>query len=164
MGRALAVTLIVASLLVPAMAQTPARPDATALNPAATGGFSPRETPLTLGAAAYAKILCSAIFVSGRDEVEARRNSAYFLTPDAERPHVTTAVDRERKVVRATVRGVVTRSAGFYGDQGCVIHPEGTESVFFTPTPVKTTLPDARSQPWPMGDAMTEAPWPPELD
>jgi len=147
-----------------AQTQAPARPDATALNPAATGGFSPRETPLTLGAAAYAKILCSAIFVSGRDEAEARANSAFFLTPEAEREHVTTTVDRERKVVRATIRGLVTRSAGFYGDQGCVIHPEGTDSVFFAPTPVKTTLPPASGQPWPMGDAIPQQPWPAELD
>ncbi len=154
----------VSSSGIPAAAQTPPRPDATALNPAATGGFSPRETPLTLGAAAYAKILCSAVFVSGRDEAEARRNSAFFLTPEADRPHVTTVVDRDRQVVRATVRGVVTRSAGFYGDQGCVIHPEGTESVLFTPTPVTTTLPDPRTQPWPMGDALPDTPWPADLD
>ena len=160
---AVAIVVVIASLAT-AMAQAPARPDPTALNPAATGGFSPRETPLTLGAAAYAKILCSAIFVSGRDEAEARRNSAYFLTPEADRPHVTTVVDRERRIVRATVRGLVTRSAGFYGDQGCVIHPEGTDSVFFAPTPVRTTLPDAGRQPWPMGDAVVDAPWPAGLD
>ncbi len=146
------------------LAQTPTRPDATALNPAATGGFSPSGTPLSLGAAAYAKILCSALFVSGRDEAEARRNSAYFLTPESDRAHVTTVVDRDRRIVRATVRGLVTRSAGFYGDQGCVIHPEGTESVFFAPTPVRTTLPDARSQAWPMGDVVPDAPWPAEFD
>ncbi|MBA2355390.1 MAG: hypothetical protein H0V80_12060, partial [Acidobacteria bacterium] len=117
------IIVAIALTLSSVMAQTPARPDATTLNPAATGGFSPRDTPLTLGAAAYAKILCSAVFVSGRDEAEARQNSAYFLTAEAERGHVTTVIDRERKIVRATVRGVVTRSAGFYGDQGCVIHP-----------------------------------------
>ncbi len=159
--------LLVAGLVVIAAATMRAeqvRPDAAALNPATTGGFSPRDTPLTLGAAAYAKILCSAVFVSGRDEAEARLNSAFFLTPEAERPHITTTIDRERKIVRATVRGVVTRSAGFYGDQGCVIHPEGTDSVLFTPTPVKTTLPDAKSQPWPMGDRVVEAPWPADLD
>lgn len=133
-------------------------------NPATTGRFSPGGTPLTLGAAGYAKILCSAIFVSGRDEAEARRNSAFFLTPEADRAHLTTAVDRERKVVHVTVRDVVTRSAGFYGDQGCVIHPEGTDSVFFTPVQVKTTLPAASSQPWPMGDVLPSAPWPTELN
>ena len=162
-------TLVAGALVVlcaapSSLAQTPARPDPTTLNPAATGGFSPRDTPLTLAAAGYAKILCSAVFVSGRDESEARRNSAFFLTPEAERPHVTTVVDRERKVVHATVRGIVTRSAGFYGDQGCVIHPDGTESVFFAPTPVTTTLPDAKSLPWPMGDVVPDAPWPAGLD
>jgi CubicO group peptidase (beta-lactamase class C family) len=166
--RQLVIPLALAGLLAaastPARAQAPARPDPTTLNPAATGGFSPRDTPLGLGAAGYAKILCSAIFVSGRDEAEARRNSAFFLTPEAERDHVTAVVDRERTIVRVTVRGVVTRTAGFYGDQGCVIHPEGTDSVFFTPTPVTTTLPDARTLPWPMGDAVADAPWPAGLD
>ncbi len=164
-GHLLAAGIVVAaSTLSSALAQTPTRPDATALNPATSGGFSPSDTPLTLGAAAYAKILCSAVFVSGRDEAEARLNSAFFLTPEADRAHMTTVVDRERRIVRATVRGLVTRSAGFYGDQGCVIHPEGTDSVLFAPTPVPTTLPDAGSQPWPMGDAPAREPLPQGLD
>lgn len=133
-------------------------------NPATTGRFSPTVTPVTLGAAGYAKILCSALFVSGRDEEEARRNSAFFLTPEADRAHVTTRVDRDRKVVYVTVREAVTRSAGFYGDQGCVIHPEGTESVFFTPVPVRSALPEASSLPWPMGDAPDTSPWPAGVD
>lgn len=158
------VALTTGSLLAaPQAPQAPPEPPAR-INPATTGRFSPGDTPLTLGAAGYAKILCSAIFVSGRDEAEARRNSAFFLTPESEREHITTAVDRERKLVRVTVRGLVTRSAGFYGDQGCVIHPEGTESVFFTPVAVKTTLPDAGSQPWPMGDVLPDGPWPAEVD
>ena len=159
-----AIAAVLAALTQPIAAQQPARPAPTSLNPAATGGFSPRETPLTLSAAGYAKILCSAIFVSGRDEAEARLNSAFFLTAEADRSHVTTVVDREKKRVHVTVRSVVTRSAGYYGDQGCVIHPEGTESVFFTPTPVTTTLGDAKNQPWPMGDAVVDAPWPAGLD
>lgn len=133
-------------------------------NPATTGRFSPTVTPVTLGAAGYAKILCSAIFVTGRDEAEARRNSAFFLTPEDDRDDITTHVDREKKVVHVTVRNVVTRSAGFYGDQGCVIHPEGTESVFFTPVPVATRLPAASTMPWPMGDAPDTTPWPAGVD
>ena len=39
----------------------------------------PYHSPASLGAASYAKILCSAVFVSGRDVEEARRNRAYFL-------------------------------------------------------------------------------------
>lgn len=124
----------------------------------------PYQTPASLGAASYAKVLCSAVFVSGRDVEEARRNSAYFLMaePDRKEP-VTVDVDRERRRVRATLKGV-TRTAAFYGDQGCVIHPEGQDRVFFTPVPVRSSLPDAATLPWPMGDAPATAPWPARLD
>ena len=84
----------------------------------------PYQSPTSLGAASYAKVLCSGVFVSGRDEAEIRENSAFFLMtePDRKKP-VTAEVDRQAKRVRVTVDGV-TRTAAFYGDQGCVIHPE----------------------------------------
>ncbi len=124
----------------------------------------PYQSPASLGAASYAKILCSAVFVSGRDVEEARRNSAFFLmaAPDRTEP-VTVDVDRTARWVRTTLKGV-TRTAAFYGDQGCVIHPEGQNRVFFTPTPVRTTLPDAAATPWPMGDGPAAAPRPTGLD
>ena len=124
----------------------------------------PYQSPTTLGAASYAKIICSAVFVSGRDVEEAQKNSAYFLMaePDRKKP-VTLDVDRQAKRVRATVDGI-TRAAALYGDQGCVIHPVGEDSVHFTPVPVKTTLPDAATQAWPMGDAPSKEPWPAGLD
>jgi len=124
----------------------------------------PYQSPTTLGAAAYAKVLCSAVFVSGRDVDDARENSAYILMnePDRTKP-ITAAVDRETKRVRVTVDSV-TRTAAFYGDQGCVIHPIDHDGIHFTPVPVRTTLPDAGSQPWPMGDAPGTDPWPAKLD
>jgi CubicO group peptidase (beta-lactamase class C family) len=117
----------------------------------------PYQAPVSLGAASYAKVLCSGVFVSGRDEAEIKENSAFFLmtAPDRKKP-VTAAVDRQAKRVRVTVDGV-TRTAAFYGDQGCVIHPVDHDGIHFTPVPVRTTLPDAASQPWPMGDAPTTA-------
>ena len=124
----------------------------------------PYQSPTSLGAAAYAKILCSAVFVSGRAETEAMQNSAYFLMPPQDRAQeVRTGVDHGTKRVRVTVRGI-TRTAAFYGDQGCIIHPEGEDGIFFTPVPVRTTLPDAATQPWPMGDAAAGTPWPAGLD
>jgi CubicO group peptidase (beta-lactamase class C family) len=117
----------------------------------------PYQTPTSLGAASYAKVLCSAVFVSGRDPEEAKRNSAYFLMPPQDRQlPVQADVDRGAKRVRVTVRGV-TRTAQFYGDQGCIIHPVGKDGIFFTPVPVRTTLGDAAVQPWPMGDAEPSA-------
>jgi hypothetical protein len=124
----------------------------------------PYQSPVSLGAASYAKILCSGVFVSGREEDEVRRNSASFLmTAPYQTEPVTADVDRAARRVRVTLKGV-TRTAAFYGDQGCVIHPEGQDRVFFTPVPVRTTLPDAAAQPWPMGDAADPAPWPAGLD
>lgn len=124
----------------------------------------PYQSPTTLGAASYAKILCSAVFVSGRDVDEARQNSAYFLMnePDRAKP-IAVDVDRQAKRVRVTIDDV-TRVAAFYGDQGCVIHPVEHDGIHFTPVPVRTTLPDAASQPWPMGDAPSNDPWPAKLD
>jgi CubicO group peptidase (beta-lactamase class C family) len=95
---------------------------------------------------------------------EARQNSAYFLmnAPDRTKP-INVAVDRQAKRVRVTV-DTATRTAAFYGDQGCVIHPVAHDGIHFTPVPVRTTLPEAGSQPWPMGDAPSSQPWPTKLD
>ena len=140
-----------------------------ALAPVATGGqpertrYIPEGSPLELGLAGYAKVLCSAVFVSGRDEKEAARNSGYFLMPPGLEDKPTWTVDRERKLVRMSLDGV-TREAKYYGDQGCIIHQKDNPRIFFTPVPVKTALPDAASQPWPMGDAQSEAPLPAEVD
>src|SRR5512134_1362229 len=110
----------------------------------------PVGTPAELGLAGYVKVLCSAVFVSGRDPDEASRNSAYWwLQPPSDLEKVTFTVDRERKLVRASI-GSVTREARFFGDQGCVLPANGR--IYFTPVAVRTSLPDAASQPWPMGD------------
>ncbi len=124
----------------------------------------PYQSPTSLGAATYAKVLCSAVFVSGRDAEEAKQNSAYFLMTEPDRAKKIVAdVDRQAKRVRVTVDDV-TRTAAFYGDQGCVIHPTGHDGVHFKPVPVRTTLPDATTQAWPMGDAPSTEPWPAGLD
>ena len=124
----------------------------------------PYQSPTSLGAASYAKILCSAVFVSGRDEQEVKQNSAYFLMtePDRSKP-ISATVDRHAKRVRVSV-AEVTRTAAFYGDQGCVIHPVDHDGVHFTPVAVRTTLPDASTQAWPMGDAPSPEPWPANID
>ena len=119
--------------------------------------YTPKGTRTELGLAAYAKILCSAVFVSGRDATEAARNSAYWFMPRDEADKVTWTVSQQSKLVRATLPAAgsseaVSREARFYGDQGCVIQQPGKAGVAFTPVAVKTSLPDAATQPWPMGD------------
>jgi CubicO group peptidase (beta-lactamase class C family) len=136
----------------------------------ATGGeqpehsrYIPEGSPLELGLAGYAKVLCSAVFVSGRDEKEAARNSGYFLMPPGLEDKPTWTVDRERKLVRMTLDGI-TREAKYYGDQGCIIHQKDDPRIFFTPVPVATRLPDAATQPWPMGDRLDDRPLAPTVD
>ena len=93
-------------------------------------------TPTELGLAGYAKILCSAVFVSGRDADEGAKNSAYWMMPAGEQDKVVWTVDRAQKLVRASLGGIM-REAKFYGDQGCIIHPPGKNGIFFTPVSVR---------------------------
>jgi CubicO group peptidase (beta-lactamase class C family) len=145
---------LIAWLFAALCAVQPARPPSA---------YAPSGTPIELGLAGYAKVLCSAIFVSGRDANEAVKNSGFFLMPAGLDEKVTWTVDREARIVRMTLDGI-TREAKFYGDQGCIIHPQNKPGIFFTPVPVKTTLPDAAGQSWPMGDANATAAASPEID
>ncbi len=125
--------------------------------------YVPEGTPAELGLAGYAKILCSAVFVSGRDPAEGAKNSAYWMIPNGAADRVTYAVDRAKKSVSATLDGI-TRSAAYYGDQGCVLPARGKNSIVFTPMAVTTTLPSAGTQPWPMGDQADSTPLPATVD
>ena len=49
--------------------------------------------------------------------------------------------------------GIPARIAKFNGDQGCAILPRGETDIHFKPVAVPRNLPDAATQPWPMGDA-----------
>ena len=126
-------------------------------------GFPP-DSPESWRVAGTAKVFCSALFVSGRDSAEAHAHLAgYFLGPKLDSIS-TIRVDRSRRLVRITLANRVTREAKQYGDQGCVIHQPGKDSVYFTPTRVATTLPDASTMPWPMGDVLPTTPLPADLD
>jgi CubicO group peptidase (beta-lactamase class C family) len=123
-------------------------------------------TATELGLAGYANVLCGAVFVSGRDPKEAAHDSAYWMMPSGQQDTVTWEIDREERAVRASIDGI-TREAKFFGDQGCIIEPphsKGNSGIHFKPVAVKTTLPDAMSQPWPMGDRPDRTPIPAEID
>ncbi len=113
-------------------------------------GFPP-DNPDSWRTAGTAKILCSALFVSGREQAEAVAHlTDYFI--GVKKDSLTFAVDRNRKIVRATLANRLTREAQFYGDQGCIIHQPGVDTIFFAPIPVPSTLPPAATTDWPMGD------------
>ena len=126
-------------------------------------GYPPND-PASWRVAGTAKILCSAVFVSGRDTAEARAHvTPYFLGPMVD--SITRVdVDRQRKLVRLTVANRLTREAKLYGDQGCIIHQPGRDSIYFRPVRVATALRAATTMPWPMGDVLPNAPLPAEID
>ena len=115
--------------------------------------------------AGFAKILCSGVFVTGLDPEDAAANVGGFTSPFDQRGHVTdTVVDFQRQRVALTLPDGVTRTAQRYADQGCVAHPIGEDSVFFTPTTIARNLPPAATTPWPMGDVLSDEPWPAGVD
>jgi CubicO group peptidase (beta-lactamase class C family) len=118
---------------------------------------TPTGSQTSNGLAGFAKILCSAVFVSGRQPEEAAKNSAYFFMPRGEDADVTFKIDRAQTMV-TTTRGEVSRTAKLHGDQGCIIENLEKPGIHFKPVPVRTTLPDAALTPWPMGDAPSTGP------
>ncbi|HJR60870.1 MAG TPA: serine hydrolase [Vicinamibacterales bacterium] len=118
---------------------------------------APQGTHTENGLAGYAKILCSGVFVSGRAPEDVARGSAYFFMPRSEQDQVKWTVDRAGRFARASL-GELTREARYYGDQGCIIQNPASPGIHFKPVAVKTALPDALSQPWPMGDKPDAAP------
>jgi CubicO group peptidase (beta-lactamase class C family) len=129
--------------------------------------FPPPEDPAELALAGFAKILCSAVWVSGRDAEEASVTSARLFVPGGDASWIDWTADRDRKEVRATgptAAGPVTRTARFHGDQGCTLLPAGSDEVHFEPVPIESSLPPAASLPWPMGDRLPEEPLAPGLD
>lgn len=115
--------------------------------------------------AGFAKILCSGVFITGLDAADAAENVGGFISPFEERHHVVdTVVDYASQSVSLTLPDGVTRTAKRYRNQGCVAHPIGEDSVFFTPTEVARDLPPAATTPWPMGDVRSDEAWPGGLD
>jgi CubicO group peptidase (beta-lactamase class C family) len=126
-------------------------------------GFPP-DNPDSWRTAATAKVFCSALFVSGReqDEVRAHLNS-YFLGSRIDSISAV-RVDRAKQLVSLTFAGRITREAKKYGDQGCIIHQPGKDTIYFAPVRVTSALPPAATMDWPMGDRMPTTPLPAEID
>jgi CubicO group peptidase (beta-lactamase class C family) len=104
----------------------------------------------------YAKTMCSAVFITGLDPDVAAESVGYFTGPYEERKKVgKPVVDREKKEVRITLPNGTPVVARYFGSQGCITLPPGKDGVFFKPIDVPRKLPDAKSTPWPMGDAIS---------
>ena len=115
--------------------------------------------------AGFAKIMCSAVFITGLDPDFAAENVGYFTSPYAERAKVgKPVIDRANKAVHITLPNGVKRTAKYLGDQGCVTLPLGKDSLSFKPVRLTRRLPDPSKQPWPMGDVLPKDSRPAGLD
>src|SRR5262245_22587650 len=94
-------------------------------------------------AAGFAKILCSAVFITGRDLSTAIAEDGFFVAPRAERRQLKPSLDAAGQAVSVSLPNGRTRTAKLIGDQGCVTLPADAASVLFTPVPVTSTLPAA---------------------
>lgn len=128
----------------------------------------PPGDPLEHQASGYAKVICSAVFITGLDLDEAVANVGLFTAPlEVRRRLGPPAVDREKREVRVTLPNGAALVARHFGAQGCITLPPGRDGVFFAPVPVPSALPDAATTPWPAGDLLpgaADARLPPEID
>jgi CubicO group peptidase (beta-lactamase class C family) len=125
----------------------------------------PPGDPLHHHTAGFAKILCSAVFITGLHADFAAETIGYFTSDYDQRSKVTKReIDTENKLVHLTLPDGVVRTAKYVGDQGCVTLPLGEDGFHFEPVEVNSTLPDPDMQPWPMGDVLPDEPFPAELD
>jgi CubicO group peptidase (beta-lactamase class C family) len=118
----------------------------------------PPGDPLEHHTSGFAKIMCSAVFITGLDPEFAAENVGYFTAPYVERAKVgKPVIDRVNKEVRISLPTGITRTAKYLGSQGCVTLQVGQTTVNFSPVTVKSRLPDPATQRWPMGDQLPNA-------
>ena len=129
---------------------------------------TPKASPgdaLSHNTAGYAKIICSAVFITGLTPEFASENVGYFTAPYSERAKVGKPfIDYEKKSVSITLPNGVIRTAIYTGDQGCVCLTEGKNSLYFKPIKISRNLTEATTTLWPMGDLLSTKDMPAKID
>ena len=168
MRNALAIAALLAVAIIPALAPAPSAEDLLGRAKALeldTPYVPPPGNPLEHHASGYAKVMCSAVFITGLSPEFAAENVGFFTAPSSARSTLgKPVVDRAGRAVHVTLPNGVKRTALYLGDQGCVTLPVGKDSPSFKPVRVRSRLPDPATQPWPMGDVLAKEPPPAGLD
>jgi len=106
--------------------------------------------------AGFAKILCSAVFITGLDADFAAENIGFFSSPYEERSKVVSRqIDHENKTVSLTLPDGVIRVAKYVPGHGCICLGKDDSLLHFTPKVVKPNLPNPSITEWPMGDQIS---------
>jgi CubicO group peptidase (beta-lactamase class C family) len=113
----------------------------------------------------YAKVMCSAVFITGLDPDVAAESVGYFTAPYDERKKVgKPEIDRAKKEVRIAMPNGTVLTARHFGSQGCITLPPGRDDLFFKPVALKSALAPAATTPWPMGDKLSAEALPADID
>lgn len=117
-----------------------------------------------IGAGYKAKMLCSYLFVSGRELGPIMADDLEPFNPLLE--YVSHEIDSVEKSVVASAFGLVNRKARYQEGLGCTILPPGAEDKpLFPDVSGIAQLPEnPESVPWPTGDLDAEVSFPGEID
>ena len=106
--------------------------------------------------AGFAKILCSAVFITGLDADFATENIGFFSSPYEERSKIVKRdIDYDSKTVSLTLPDGVTRIAKYVPGHGCICLAKGEDQLHFTPQIIEAELPNPTQTDWPMGDRIS---------
>src|SRR3954452_6363777 len=168
MNKNILASILMALTVTASVAQTPTK-DALVARAKSfeldTSYVPPPGDPLTHHAAGFAKVMCSAVFMTGLAPDFAAENVGFFTAPYRQRAKLgKPVIDCANKAVHVMLPNGMTRTAKYLGSQGCVTLPIGASGLNFTPVEVKSRLPQASTDPWPMGDLLPQEPLPNEID
>jgi CubicO group peptidase (beta-lactamase class C family) len=124
------------------------------------------------GLAWATKVVCSGVFITGRDPWDVvRQSSSFMIATDEEiralvergrrlnlEERLTIDIDLDRTAVTLTLDDTIRTTARCFDGQGCIILSDPGSGVHFTPTPVKAAGPDPHETDWPEGDRLAEDP------
>jgi CubicO group peptidase (beta-lactamase class C family) len=108
------------------------------------------ETTGTVGTGYGAKVLCSSVFLSGRDPAEVSAVDLAFLKAY----HVTVKVDRSSRFASASILGLAAQNAVYRPGLGCTITHPSHAAPAGTPFPAPYIPAADDARPWPEGEAV----------
>lgn len=157
---------------VPAVASPPKEPlnrDARVARAKAlefpTEYVAPPGDPMSHHAAALARVVCAAVFISGLDADFVVANGGAIPPFDVRKDLGKPVVDATKKTVDvATPKGVVRRAQFVGARQGCVVAAESGAPLQFVPKEPATSLIATTSSPWPAGEVLPQESLPAQID
>lgn len=111
-----------------------------------------RSTQAANSLAQQAKLLCSGVFVVGRNPYEFVQNDLRASDHYHDWDRTSVNIDFDDQTVTLSDTSGNERTAVYHPSQGCTLLPKGGSDVSFEPTVVSPDLGPRHEQEWPMGD------------